>query len=175
VFVPLALQRRAAAGRPASAAPAKVPPASVVMAIVVGAFAILMATPPGRPMWRASTLYVDFVRRAPRNIFPQPRVAAARAIYAGPFLPGLYYALGKPNPYFVSETVVCNADCRARLLGQIEAVRPEIAFLDYEMIRHLGYDENNPVDGYFRDRYVNCADDDYAGMIVRAIDPSWCP
>ncbi|HEY7372869.1 MAG TPA: hypothetical protein VIF57_11955 [Polyangia bacterium] len=174
VFVPLLLQRRAAA-RPAPAAPPKVPPASLVMAIVVGMFAVLLATPIGRPIWRASTLYVDFIRRAPRNIFPQPRVAAARAIYAGPFLPGLYFALGKPNPYFVSETVVCNADCHARLLAQIEAIKPEIAFLDYEMVRHLGYDANNAVDDYFRDRYVACRQDDYEGLLVRAIDPSWCP
>ena len=174
VFVPLALQRRVA-GRPPPAEPAKVPPASLITAMVVGAFAILLTLPTGRPMWRASTLSVDFIRRAPRNIFPQPRVAAARAIYAGPFLPGLYFALDKPNPYFVSETVVCNADCRARLLGQIEAIKPELAFLDYEMVRHLGYDANNAVDDYFRDRYVACANDDYEGLIVRARDPSWCP
>jgi len=176
VFVPLALQRRAAAaGRPPPAEPAKVPPASLITALVVGAFAILLTLPAGRPMWRASTLYVDFIRRAPRNIFPQPRVAAARAIYAGPFLPGLYFALDKPNPYFVSETVVCNADCRARLLAQIEAIKPELAFLDYDMIGHLGYDANNVVDDYFRERYVACANSEYDGLIVRAVDPRWCP
>ena len=71
-------------------------------------------------------------------------------------MPGLYFALGKKNPYFVSETVVCNDDCQRRLLAQLDAVKPELAFLDYEMVRHLGYDENNPVDAYFRDRYVAC-------------------
>ena len=35
-------------------------------------------------------------------------------------------------------------------------VRPEIAFLAYDMVRHLGYDQNNPVDDYFRERYVAC-------------------
>jgi hypothetical protein len=176
VFVPLALRRRAAPASPAPApSPPKAPPATAVMAIVVAMFAILLATPAGRPMWRASTLYVDFIRRPPRNIFPQPRVAAARAIYAGPFLPGLYFALGKKNPFFVSETVVCDGACRARLLAQIQAIKPEIAFLDYEMIRHLGYDVNNPVDDHFRDRYVACANQDYEGLIVRAIDPTWCP
>jgi hypothetical protein len=175
VFVPLALQRRAA-GKPAPAAPAKPPPsASLLMAIVVGMFAVLMATPAGRPMWRASTLYVDFIRRPSRNIFPQPRVAAAPAIYAGPFLPGLYFGLGKKNPYFVSETVVCDGDCRRRLLGQIQAIKPEIAFLDYDLVRHLSYDAHNAVDDYFRDRYVECANHDYEGLTVRAIDGSWCP
>jgi hypothetical protein len=54
-------------------------------------------------------------------------------------------------------------------------VRPELAFLDYDLVRHLGYDENNPIDTYFRDRYVQCPNEDYAGLIVRAIDPTWCP
>ena len=177
VFVPLALQRRAARQPVADPAPppAKSPPATVLMAIVVAAFAVLMATPAGRPLWKQSTLYFDFVRRVPRNLFPQPRVAAARAIYAGPFMPGLYFALGKKNPYFVAESVVCDADCRRRLLAQVEATKPEIAFLDYDMIRHLHYDENNPLDAYFRDRYVACPPSEYEGVIVRAIDTGWCP
>ena len=176
VFVPLALQR-ARAGRPApdAAAAGKSPPAIAMMAFIVALFAVLMATPAGRPMWHQSTLYFDFVRRVPRNIFPQPRVAAARAIYAGPFMPGLYFALGKKNPYFVSETVVCDGDCQRRLLAQIEAIKPEIAFVHYEMVRHLGYDEHNPVDAYFRDRYVACPPSEYEGLLVRAIDASWCP
>jgi hypothetical protein len=177
VFVPLALQRRAAR-RPApdsAAPPPRSPPATVVMAFVAGGLALLSATPAGRPIWKESTLYIDFVRRVPRNLFPQPRVAAAPAIYAGPFMPGLYFALGKKNPYFVSETVVCDGGCRRRLLTQIEAIKPEIAFLDYEMIRHLHYDEHNPIDDYFRTRYVACPPSEYDGLIVRAIDPSWCP
>jgi hypothetical protein len=43
------------------------------------------------------------------------------------------------------------------------------------MVRHLGYDASNVVDDYFRDRYVKCANDDYEGLTVRAVDPSWCP
>jgi len=54
-------------------------------------------------------------------------------------------------------------------------VKPELAFLDYQMVRHLGYNEDNVVDAYFRDRYVRCPNDDYAGLIVRAIDSTWCP
>ena len=178
VFVPLALQRRAArqpAANPTPRSPRKSPPAAVMMALVVGGFALLMATPAGRPIWKESTLYIDFIRRVPRNLYPQPRVAAAPAIYAGPFMPGLYFALGKKNPYFVSETVVCDGGCRRRLLTQIEAIKPEIAFLDYEMIRHLDYDEHNPVDDYFRAHYVACPPSAYDGLIVRALEASWCP
>ena len=110
-----------------------------------------------------------------RNIFPQPRVAAAHAIYAGPFMPGLYHALGKPNPFFVAETVVCNAACQRRLRAQLDQVRPEIAFLAYDMVRHLGYDQNNPVDGYFRERYVGCRQDEFEGLIILRHRPELVP
>jgi hypothetical protein len=179
VFVPLALQRYAARARPVPGVAAPTPEklsAAATMAIVVGAFVLFgIATPAGRSSFRHSTLYVDFIRRTPRNIFPQPRVAAARAIYAGPFMPGLYHALGKPNPFFVAETVVCNSTCQQRLRAQLDQVRPEIAFLAYDMVRHLGYDQNNLVDDYFRERYVACRQDDFEGLIIRAIDASWCP
>lgn len=179
VFVPFVLQRlsvRTAAGKPAAAtAPSKPASPTAMMAIIVGMFALLMATPSGRPLWRQSTLYFDFIRRFPQNLFPQPRVAAAHAIYAGPFMPGLYFALGKKNPYFVSETIVCNDDCLRRLLAEIEAIKPEIAFLDYQLARHMRYDVNNRVDTYFRDRYVACPPSAYEGLLVRAIDSTWCP
>jgi hypothetical protein len=177
VFVPLALQRHAASKRPEGAPPpAEKFPATATMAIVVGMVGVLIATPAGRASFRDSTLYVDFIRRVPRNIFPQPKVAAAHAVYIGPFMPGLYFLLGKKNPFFVSETIVCGPDCLRRLRGEIEQVKPEIAFLNYEMARHMRYDANNPVDTYFRDRYVRCPDNpNFEGLITRAIDPSWCP
>ena len=177
VFVPLALQVRAARRQQPDAAalsPDRLS-ATATMTIVVGLFAIALVTPAGQVILRASTLYVDFIRRASRNIFPQPKVAAAHAVYAGPFMPGLYFGLGKKNPFFYSETVVCNDECRRRLLAQIREVRPEIAFLNYEMVRHLRYDADNPVDRYFRDNYVLCPPSDYEGLIVRAVDAGWCP
>jgi len=176
VFVPLALRAYTARRRGPDAAPP--PPrfsATGMMTIIVAAFAVFLATPVGRPFFKVSTLNVDFIRRPSRNLFPQPQVRAARAIYAGPFMPGLYFNLGKKNPYFVSETVVCNDDCRRRLLAQLDVAKPEIAFLDYQMVQHLGYDENNALDAYFRDRYVLCSNQDYDGLIVRAISATWCP
>ena len=177
LFVPLALQRHAARRQqPDTAAPpAEKLSATTTMAIIVGMLTVAMVTPAGKPALRVSTLYVDFIHRASRNIFPWPKVAAAQAVYAGPFMPGLYFGLGKKNPFFYSETVVCNAECRRRLLAQIREVRPEIAFLNYEMVRHLRYDEDNPVDRYFRDNYVLCPPTDYEGLIVRAVDAGWCP
>jgi hypothetical protein len=100
------------------------------------------------------------------------KLTRAHAIYAGPFLPGMYYQLGKKNPFFVSETVVCDDVCQQRLVAQIQQVKPEIAFLDYEMISHLNYPGNGPVDAYVREHYIACPGE---GIPVRAIDPSWCP
>ena len=179
VFVPLALQRHAARARPAPGA-APTHPRSCRRSrrwrssSARSCCSRSRRRPAGRCSSRARCT-VDFIRRTPRNIFPQPRVAAAHAIYAGPFMPGLYHALGKPNPFFVAETVVCNATCQRRLRAQLDQVRPEIAFLAYEMVRHLGYDQNNPVDGYFRERYVACRQDEFEGLIIRAVDASWCP
>jgi hypothetical protein len=175
VFVPLARRRWRERSPSAAASPPEKFSALAIMSIFVGMVALLLATPSARPFFKQSTLYVDFVRRHSRNLFPQPRVAAAHAIYAGPFMPGLYFALGKKNPYLVAETVVCNRDCQRQLLAQIAEVRPEIAFLDYEMIRHLGYDQQNPVDAYLAQHYVLCPNRDYEGLILRAVDPTWCP
>jgi len=102
-------------------------------------------------------------------------VAAAHAIFAGPFLPGLYFALGKTNPFFYSETLDCNDECRRRTLEQIREVQPEIAILDYQMVGHMHYDQNNPVDRYVHDHYGLCPRNYYEGVIVRAVDPRWCP
>jgi hypothetical protein len=151
--------------------------AEATMAIVLGAFVVgLVATPIGRDFWTFSPLYVDILKRRPRpTLFSNRRVAEAHAIYAGPFLPGLYFELKKKNPYFVSETIVCNDECQHRLVGELSATKPELAFFHYEMIRDLGYDQSSPVDLYFRERYVSCHGQNYGGLIVRASDASWCP
>ena len=175
VFVPMALQRRPAGARAATTPPREKFSAAAVTAIVVGVIAALLATPMGRPLFEKSTLYVDFIRREPRNVIPRPRVAAAHAVYAGPVMPGLYYEIGKKNPYAVSHTLVCNGDCRNRLLAQITEIKPEIALLAYRVARPFAYDENNVIDAYFRERYVMCPVSDPEGLIVRAIDASWCP
>jgi hypothetical protein len=145
-----------------------------VMGAVAAFFALLALTPAGRPFWRASTLYVDLLGRVPQTPIASPRLDAAQAIYAGPFLPGFYYLLGKKNPYFVSETVVCNRACQERLIAELAAVRPELALLQYDMVSPLGYNPDSPVDRYLRDRYVACAGD-FNGLTVRARDQSWCP
>ena len=141
----------------------------IVAATVAGWIAL---TPAGRVFLSNSSLSVDLIQR-PRPIWDNPRVAGARAIYAGPFLPGVYYLLGKKNPYFVSETVVCDRDCQRRLVGELEVVRPELALLNYGMIAHLGYDRSSPVDVFLRERYTRCANARFFEVLAR--DPGGCP
>jgi hypothetical protein len=131
-----------------------------------------VASPAGAEFFSESTLSVDLLGHRPKA-FTSPRIAAARAIYAGPFLPGLYYLLGKKNPFFVSETVVCDEACHRQLIAELAAVRPELVFLDYAMVRPLSYNENAPVDAYLRAHYVACSG--YGEMTVRAADARFCP
>ena len=117
---------------------------------------------------------MDLLGRVPQTPIASSRLDAAHAIYAGPFLPGFDYLLGKKNPYFVSETVVCNRACQERLIAQLADVKPELALLQYDMVSPLGYDPDSPVDRYLRDRYVSCRGD-FNGLTVLARDPGWCP
>jgi hypothetical protein len=119
-----------------------------------------------------STLHVDLLGHRPK-VGLNWQTSQAHAIYAGPFLPGVYYLLRKKNPFFVSETVVCNDECQRRLVAQLVEVKPELAFLDYEMVAHLAYPQTGPVDVYLRDHYVACPG--HGGIPVRAIAPAWCP
>jgi hypothetical protein len=143
---------------------------------LAGVTGVLLAwaffTPAGAEFLSTSTLNVDLLGHRPRAS-SNPRIAAARAIYAGPFLPGLYYLLKKNNPFFVSETVVCNDECQRLLVAQLSEVKPELAFLDYDMIAHLNYPRTGPVDIYLRDHYTACPS--HGGIPVRAITPEWCP
>jgi hypothetical protein len=169
VFVAVMVSRRRAA-----TAPGPVAGSVTIMAAVAAFFALLAVTPVGRPFWQASTLYVDLLARVPQTPLASARLQAAHAIYAGPFLPGFYYLLRKKNPYFVSETVVCNRACQERLIDQLSTVQPELALLQYDMVSPLGYDPDSPVDRYLRERYVPCTGD-FNGLLVRARDPAWCP
>jgi hypothetical protein len=164
--------------RPAQALPPVLPPplgfsSPVALAALTGALlAWTVVTPAGAEFLTASALRVDLLGHRPRA-FSNPRITAAHAIYAGPFLPGLYYLLKKNNPFFVSETVVCNDECQRQLVAQLSRVKPELAFLDYDMVAHLNYPQTGPVDVYLRDHYTACPG--HGDIAVRAIAPGWCP
>jgi hypothetical protein len=166
-FAAFVWQKRAARRR----AGGEIPAAAVIAVGVAALLLTMLVTPGGARYAEASVLKADLLGKHPRPRVNE-RVARAHAIYAGPFLPSVYYLLRKNNPFFVSETVVCNQDCQLRLLAQLKEVKPELAFLNYEMIDHLQYPQTGPVDVYLREHYTPCPTE---GIPVRAIDPSWCP
>ncbi len=167
VFVSVALHRRFSRSV-LERFPAGLALGVVTIAIVAG----IAASPAGAEFLSASVLRVDLLGHR-QKAFTSSRITAARAIYAGPFLPGLYYLLGKKNPFFVSETVVCDEACHRQLIAELGAVQPDLVFLDYAMVRHLSYDQNAPVDAYLRERYVLCPG--HGEMTVRASDARFCP
>jgi hypothetical protein len=167
---------RIVATRREGSSPAGIVAQYLTMAAVVALLAVIaVVTPGGRQLAASSVLVADLIDRRPHTLIDGERLAAAHAIYAGPFLPGLYYQLGKPNPFFVSETIVCDPACQQRLVGQLSQIKPEVALLHYDMVRHLAYDQNNPVDIYLRDHYVLCPGPYIGDLIVRARDATWCP
>jgi hypothetical protein len=165
-FGAFALQRRAA-----RRSAGEIPATALIGAGVAALLITTLATPGGARYAEASVLRADLLGQRPTPAI-KDRIARAHAIYAGPFLPSVYYLLRKKNPFFVSETVVCNQDCQLHLVAQLKEVKPELAFLYYDMITHLQYPQTGPVDVYLREHYVPCPS---SGIPVRAIDPSWCP
>jgi hypothetical protein len=168
VFASLALHRRYSASLLEQGLPA----GAVMSGITIVLLAWAAGSPGGADFLSTSTLRVDLLGHRPRA-FTSPKIAAARTIYAGPFLPGLYYLLGKENPFFVTESVVCDRACHEQLIAELAAVRPDLVFLNYPMVRHLSYDENAPVDVYLRENYVLCPG--HGEMTVRARDARLCP
>jgi hypothetical protein len=168
LFAAVALHRRLAGAGRLLAFPGE----AVLGTVAATLIGWTIASPVGAGFFASSALSVDLLGRGPK-ISVSPRVEAAHAIYAGPFLPSLYYLFGKKNPFFVSETVVCDDACQRRLVGELEAVRPEVAYLNYEMIQHLAYNQDAPVDSFLRRHYVRCPDRGF--FEIRAIAPGWCP
>jgi len=168
IFVALALQRLLERW-------GRIPRFSSELALAIVTATVLswsFLSPVGRQYFSGSTLDVDLLGHQPK-LLSSPRLEAAHAIYAGPFLPGFYYLFHKRNPFFVSETVVCDEACQQRLVRQLADVRPELAFLNYAMISHLKYDQNAPVDAYLREHYVSCGTRGF--FIVRAAEARFCP
>ena len=146
---------------------------ALVTAMFVGTILVWTATTAAGARWaEVSVWHADILGRRPKMVV-RPRIAQAHAIYAGPFLPGLYYLFKKKTPFFVSETVVCDDACQRRLVVQLSEVNPELAFLDYDMIARLNYPQTGPVDLYLRDHYTACPS--RGSIPIRAIAPEWCP
>jgi hypothetical protein len=71
-------------------------------------------------------------------------------LYAGPFLPGLYFEAGELNPTSFS-WLITNHHTTAQFAlaaNQLAENKPQCAVLNYQMVQKYKYDINNPVDSF---------------------------
>jgi 4-amino-4-deoxy-L-arabinose transferase-like glycosyltransferase len=83
-------------------------------------------------------------------------VRSARSLYAGPFIPEFYPLLHLPNPFSVSNLLLCGPTCQEATLDVFKREAPDIAFLAYGISDRFGYRRDNPVDAYIQTTYVKC-------------------
>ncbi|RJQ35546.1 hypothetical protein C4566_00545 [Candidatus Parcubacteria bacterium] len=76
-------------------------------------------------------------------------------IYAGPFLPGIYFETRKlnPGPYYSLFTDFNYPWHFAEQAEAVKKIRPDCAVLDYGMVSKFGYDKNNPLDNFIAEHY----------------------
>jgi hypothetical protein len=76
-------------------------------------------------------------------------------IYAGPFLPSIYFESKKlnPTPYFVLLTNHQTEEQFLKAKKSLEKNKPDCAIMDYKMVKKFNHNQNNPVDNYIKDNY----------------------
>jgi hypothetical protein len=77
------------------------------------------------------------------------------SVYAGPFLPGMYYETGKLNPTkFTVLLTGYNTDQQfSAAYDELNAARPECVIANYAMVGKFNYSKDNPVDKFILDNY----------------------
>jgi hypothetical protein len=76
-------------------------------------------------------------------------------LYAGPFIPGMYFETKKLNPTRYS-FLITNQQTKEQFLEarrMLEKYHPSCAVLDYKIVEKFNYNKNNPVDNYILNNY----------------------
>lgn len=79
----------------------------------------------------------------------------SKYLYAGPFIPGIYFETRRLNPSPYS-FLITNHHTKEQFLEAKEAIkrhRPSCAVLNYGWATKFNYDKNNPLDNYILDNY----------------------
>jgi len=108
-----------------------------------------------------------------QTVFSSPEIKAARHLFFGPFMPGLYFETRKPNPFPNSHYLECDETCYRNNLEVFRAVRPEFAFLNYAMAEKYRYNPNNPLEDHIRKNYRFCPRPELQNLRLYARDD--CP
>lgn len=76
-------------------------------------------------------------------------------LWAGPFIPGIYFETKKlnPTPYSLLITRFNTERQFLEIKGIIRTNRPSCAVLNYQIVDKFNYNKNNPVDNYIRENY----------------------
>lgn len=91
----------------------------------------------------------------------------ANSIYAGPFLPSVYFELRKPNPFTAANNMVlCNATCQAETVATFQQVQPDYAIVNYALVEKYHYQASQPIDRYIQQHYSLCHTPSLSGMQV---------
>ncbi|MFC1598036.1 hypothetical protein ACFL2M_00695 [Patescibacteria group bacterium] len=140
--------------------------------LVDGLFAVLiigllfMAVPEIRSNISGQSI-IDDIRGEPQSFITEPAILEAEHIYVGPFSPGVYFELRKPNPFTeVNNLVLCDVACLEWMVERFKEVEPEFALFSYDIVEKYGYDQDNLFDSYIRGSYQYCE----AGMPSGNVD-----
>ena len=118
---------------------------AVIMApILASAFTYIYVFPPFYSIKNSAALS-----------YVQKNCAESDYIYAGPFMPGMYFEAKKLNPAPYHSVLMLGG--RTEKLREVKEAlrkaRPVCAALNYEMVKKFNYNKNNPVDNYISDNY----------------------
>jgi len=96
-----------------------------------------------------------FFYQSPKLSYINENCKNSEYIYAGPFMPGLYFAAKKNQPTPFS-FLITNHQTEEQFLQakkDLEAKKPICIIMDYEMVEKFKYNRNNPVDQYIDNHY----------------------
>lgn len=94
--------------------------------------------------------------KGPSSMTQSSLIEDANYIYAGPFLPGFYFETNKVNPYAYPFMLNCNDACQASMFNTFMETQPEVAILNYRMVKKFDYSIENPLDSYILNNYKKC-------------------
>jgi Dolichyl-phosphate-mannose-protein mannosyltransferase len=99
----------------------------------------------------------------------QEAKSRCKSIYAGPFLPGIYYELRLQNStsfsYLLTNFNTPEQFLKAR--EQLEIAQPDCAILYHGNVAHFNYNANNPVEEFFSSHYTEHKVSDNTRLLVR--------
>jgi hypothetical protein len=154
LFPLIALLPAMAAGRP-SFTDAQVAKQAAVLA---GLLAPLLLLAPMR--WSNDQSRQELLRAV------SAQCGGSQYLYAGPFIPELYFETGKLNPTRFSVLLTgLNTPAQFRdAAGALALAAPKCALTDYALASKFGYSLDNPVDRYLASHYVPAAQ--WGGRLV---------